>query len=72
MAGRCSGRRSPEGTDSADGGRVVASYAKVSFSLSRLRGDRSGRHSICINDRYRICFYWRSGDAAEVEIADYH
>jgi proteic killer suppression protein len=40
--------------------------------LERLRGDRSGQHSIRINDRYRICFYWRSGDADEVEIADYH
>ena len=40
--------------------------------LERLRPDRSGQHSIRINERYRICFYWRSGDADEVEIADYH
>jgi toxin HigB-1 len=40
--------------------------------LERLRGDRSGQHSIRINDRYRICFTWRNGDADEVEIADYH
>jgi proteic killer suppression protein len=40
--------------------------------LERLRGDRSGQHSIRINDRYRICFYWRSGNADEAEIADYH
>jgi plasmid maintenance system killer protein len=24
------------------------------------------------NDRYRVCFVWAEGDAAEVEIVDYH
>ena len=40
--------------------------------LERLRGDRSGQHSIRINDQYRICFEWHDGDAFEVEIVDYH
>ncbi|MGH2630060.1 MAG: type II toxin-antitoxin system RelE/ParE family toxin [Actinomycetota bacterium] len=40
--------------------------------LERLRGDRSGQHSIRINDRWRICFRWRAGDAYDVEIVDYH
>ena len=40
--------------------------------LERLRGDRAGQHSIRINNQYRICFYWSSGNADEVEIADYH
>jgi len=40
--------------------------------LERLRGDRAGQHSIRINDQWRICFRWRSGDAYEVEIVDYH
>jgi toxin HigB-1 len=40
--------------------------------LEKLRGDRSGQHSIRINDQYRICFVWRDGDAYEVEIVDYH
>ncbi len=40
--------------------------------LELLRGDRAGRHSIRINDRYRICFVWRDGNAYEVEIVDYH
>ncbi len=40
--------------------------------LEELRGDRSGQHSIRINDQWRICFRWRSGDAFDVEIADYH
>jgi proteic killer suppression protein len=40
--------------------------------LERLRGDRAGQHSIRINDRWRICFRWRGGDAYDVEIVDYH
>ena len=40
--------------------------------LEKLRGDRAGRHSIRINDQYRICFAWRDGNAHDVEIVDYH
>jgi proteic killer suppression protein len=40
--------------------------------LEALRGDRAGQHSIRVNDQYRICFVWRSGDAFDVEIVDYH
>lgn len=40
--------------------------------LGRLRGDRQGQHGIRINDQWRICFRWRSGDAHDVEIVDYH
>jgi proteic killer suppression protein len=40
--------------------------------LEKLRGDRVGQYGIRINDRYRICFEWRSGDACQVEIVDYH
>jgi len=40
--------------------------------LEALRGNRSGQHSIRINDQYRICFVWRDGNAFEVEIVDYH
>ena len=40
--------------------------------LEALRGDRDGQHSIRINNRYRICFVWNSGQAASVEITDYH
>ena len=31
-----------------------------------------GQHSIRINDQWRICFRWKSSDAYNVEIADYH
>ena len=40
--------------------------------LEPLHGDREGQHSIRINDRWRICFVWRSGEAWDVEIVDYH
>jgi proteic killer suppression protein len=40
--------------------------------LEKLKGDRSGQHSIRINDQWRICFIWKGGDAYEVEIVDYH
>ena len=40
--------------------------------LERLRGDRAQEYSIRINDQWRICFRWRSGDAYDVGIVDYH
>lgn len=40
--------------------------------LEKLRGDRSGQFSIRVNDQWRICFRWVSGNAQEVEITDYH
>jgi proteic killer suppression protein len=40
--------------------------------LEKLRGDRSGQHSIRINDQYRICFRWQDGNSYDVEIVDYH
>jgi len=40
--------------------------------LKGLKDDRKGQHSIRINDQWRICFVWKSGDAYHVEIVDYH
>lgn len=40
--------------------------------LEALKGQRSGFHSIRINDRYRIVFQWIDGNAKAVEITDYH
>ena len=40
--------------------------------LETLRGDRSGQHSIRINDQYRICFTWQDSQPDQVEIVDYH
>ena len=40
--------------------------------LEKLKGDREGQYSIRINDRYRVCFEWKDGDATQVEIVDYY
>ncbi len=40
--------------------------------LEKLLGDREGKHSIRINDQWRVCFIWLGGDAFDVEIVDYH
>ena len=40
--------------------------------LEKLVGDRDGQHSIRVNQRWRICFFWRNGAAHHVEIVDYH
>jgi proteic killer suppression protein len=40
--------------------------------LEALKGNRSGQHSIRINDQWRICFVWRIDHCVEVEIVDYH
>ena len=40
--------------------------------LEALRGDRSGQHSIRINDQYRICFRWTESGPVDVEVVDYH
>lgn len=40
--------------------------------LELLSGDRAGQYSIRINQQWRICFHWHTGDAYDVEITDYH
>ena len=40
--------------------------------LEKLKSNRTGQHSIRINDQWRICFVWEGSDAYEVEIVDYH
>ncbi|MEN8152944.1 MAG: type II toxin-antitoxin system RelE/ParE family toxin [Acidobacteriota bacterium] len=40
--------------------------------LHALGGDREGQFSIRINVQWRLCFKWKSGNAYEVEISDYH
>ncbi len=40
--------------------------------LEALRGDRTGLHSIRVNDQFRVCFRWTAGGAEDVEIVDYH
>ncbi len=40
--------------------------------LESLRGNLAGKHSIRINDQFRIIFRWKDGNAYEVRITDYH
>ena len=43
-----------------------------SVGLHKLKGDRKGQWAMTVNQRWRICFEFRKGDAYEVEIVDYH
>jgi proteic killer suppression protein len=40
--------------------------------LEALKKDRKGRHSIRINDQWRVCFRWTNLGPEAVEIVDYH
>jgi proteic killer suppression protein len=40
--------------------------------LEALKGKLAGRHSIRINDQWRVVFRWTASGPAEVEIRDYH
>jgi proteic killer suppression protein len=40
--------------------------------LEKLKGDREELWSLRINDRWRVCFEWRDGDAYEIQIVDYY
>ena len=40
--------------------------------LEALKGNRSGQHSIRVNDQFRVCFRWTPQGPKDVEIVDYH
>lgn len=40
--------------------------------LEALKGDLQGKHSVHINEQWRLVFRWQDGNAYEVEISDYH
>jgi len=40
--------------------------------LEAFKGELKGKHSIRINDQWRVVFRWENGDAHDVEIDDYH
>lgn len=40
--------------------------------LEPLHGKLAGRHSIRINDQFRVVFRWEQGNANAVQITDYH
>ena len=40
--------------------------------LELLKGDHAGRHSVRVNEQYRVTFRWENGHAYEVRVEDYH
>ena len=40
--------------------------------LEALKGDLKGKHSIRVNDQWRLVFRWTEGGPAEVVLSDYH
>ena len=40
--------------------------------LEALTTDRTGQHSIRVNDQFRVCFRWTANGPEDVEIVDYH
>ncbi len=40
--------------------------------LEALKGGYRGKHSIRINEQWRIVFRWQNSNAFDVEIVDYH
>ena len=43
-----------------------------SIGLHKLKGLRKNQWAMTVNERWRICFEFRKGNAFEVEIVDYH
>lgn len=40
--------------------------------LEALKGNLKGKHSIRVNDQFRIVFQFSDSEASEVEVVDYH
>ena len=52
--------------------RLLDLRLPLSHRLKALSGGWKGRHSIRINDQWRVCFRWTGQEAMEIEITDYH
>ncbi|MEX1184772.1 MAG: type II toxin-antitoxin system RelE/ParE family toxin [Gemmatimonadota bacterium] len=61
-----------KGAKALDRLNSAVSLRSLSLPGLRLKGDRTGQHSIRINDQYRVCFLWTEAGAEDVEIVDYH
>ena len=42
-----------------------------SVGLHKLKGERKNQWAMTVNERWRICFEFRNGDAYDVEVVDY-
>jgi proteic killer suppression protein len=56
--------------DSAD--ILAALNSPPGNRLEALKGNLTGKHSIRINDQWRIVFRWTDAGPEDVEIIDYH
>ncbi len=39
--------------------------------LEAVKGNRTGQHSIRVNNQFRVCFRWTEAGPEDVEIVDY-
>jgi toxin HigB-1 len=53
-------------------GRLDDLVVPAGNRLELLKGDHAGRHSIRVNEQYRVTFLWEKGHAYEVRVEDYH
>jgi proteic killer suppression protein len=53
-------------------GRLDDLVVPAGNRLELLKGDQVGRHSLRVNEQYRIAFRWENGHAHEVRVEDYH
>ena len=53
-------------------GRLDDLVVPAGNRLELLKGDHAGRHSIRVNEQYRVTFRWENGHAYEVCVEDYH
>jgi toxin HigB-1 len=53
-------------------GRLEDLRVPAGNRLELLKGDQAGRHSIRVNEQYRVTFRWENGHAYEVRVEDYH
>jgi toxin HigB-1 len=53
-------------------GRLEDLVVPAGNRLELLKGDQAGRHSIRVNDQFRVTCRWENGHADEVRVEDYH
>ena len=52
--------------------QTIEDMNMTSFHLHPLKGDRKGLWSVTVRANWRVVFSFASGDAADVELIDYH
>ena len=55
-----------------DQARTIEDLRLTSFRLHPLKGDMKGYWAVTVKANWRIIFHFADGDAADVELIDYH